>query len=110
MLFVCTLLATVSGNLLLKAATMRHQGDALPVLFGDVLVWLGLLLFGLGAVFYLAVLSEVPLNVAQSFLVAQFVGVILGAHFILHESLPWLRIVGISLICIGILLVALSQS
>lgn len=110
LLFVAVIcLSTVAANLLLKlgAAEAGRAGG-----LGALVNWrigLGLACFAVAAAFYVLVLRWLPLNVAQSFLAAQFIGVVLGAYFILGEPLTLLRLVGITLIATGIAVVAVSQ-
>lgn len=96
---------TVAANLLLKVGAEVPASER--ILFG-VLGWksaAGLALFGLSGLVYAVVLRAVPLNVAQAFTSAQFVGVVLAASLILREPIAPTRWVGIGCICIGILLV-----
>ena len=109
-LAAATIAGVVGGNLLFKIGAGRENDDEF---FDWVFNWhilSGLALFGVSALLYLLLLRRMPLNVAQSFLVAQFVGVILASYFILHEPIPLLRICGIGLIVVGILVVGLSYS
>ena len=110
MLALATIASVVCGNLLLKLGAMRSAESGLVAWIVDWRILSGLALFGAGAVFYLLLLRRLPLNVAQSFLVAQFVGVILGSYFILDEPLPLIRLGGIVLIIAGILVVGFSYS
>lgn len=68
----------------------------------------GTLFYGFGIFFWLYVLSKVELSFAYPFLSLTYVLVILAAWIILGEQIPPLRWVGISVICIGTLLVAKS--
>ena len=110
MLALATIASVVCGNLLLKLGAMRSTESGLVAWVVDWRILSGLALFSAGAVFYLLLLRRLPLNVAQSFLVAQFVGVILGSYFILHEPLPLIRLGGIVLIIAGIVVVSFSYS
>jgi multidrug transporter EmrE-like cation transporter len=55
-------------------------------------------------------LRQVPLNVAQVFAAAQFVGVVMAAGLVLGEPISLARWLGIGCICFGIVLVALTAS
>jgi undecaprenyl phosphate-alpha-L-ara4N flippase subunit ArnE len=102
-------LAACAGNMLLKlgADASRFQGSA-PLL--DLRLLIGAGLFGCALLFYVLLLKRVPLNVAQSFMALQFVGVILASYVFLQEPLPALRIVGVALIACGVILVGYSSS
>jgi drug/metabolite transporter (DMT)-like permease len=98
-----------AANLLLKIGSATDLSRGLAA-YLDWRILTGLALFALSAIFYLLLLRRVPLNVAQSFMALQFVGVILGSYFILHEPLSALRMVGVLFIAIGIVLVAVSHT
>jgi len=72
------------------------------------LVLLGLMLYGVGALAWIAVLSRVNLSVAYPFLALNFILVTLSSFLFLGESVPGIRWVGVLVICGGILLVARS--
>lgn len=84
-------------------------GSLLNMIFGSPLVLLGLVLYALGALAWIAVLSRLDLGLAYPFLALNFVLVALVSKFALGETLPPLRWAGIAVICIGILLVARSS-
>jgi drug/metabolite transporter (DMT)-like permease len=71
-------------------------------------VLLGLLLYALGALAWIAVLARLDLSIAYPFLALNFVLVTLVSRFFLGESVPALRWLGILVICAGIFLVARS--
>ncbi len=110
-LFAVMMLLTVTANLLLKWGTVAPgagSGHWLALLNWRVAA--GLASFGLGAAFYVVILTKLPLNVAQSFAAFQFVAVILAAWLILGEPISLLRAAGMALICGGIFLVGVSAS
>ena len=72
------------------------------------LVWAGLGLFGISAVFWLVVLSRVPLSLAYPFVGATYIIVVLWARFWRHESVPSLRWIGVAVVALGIVIVGLS--
>jgi len=107
--FVLMISLTVTANLLLKSgATMPRIGAGEWLGLINWKVAAGLATFALSAVFYLSILTKLPLNVAQSFAAFQFVAVILAAWLILGEPISLVRGAGIMLICAGIFLVGLS--
>jgi drug/metabolite transporter (DMT)-like permease len=65
----------------------------------------GLSLFGCGGIVYAFLLRRVPLNIAQSFTAAQFVGVIVAASLVLGEPISLGRWLGIACISFGIFVV-----
>jgi drug/metabolite transporter (DMT)-like permease len=82
-----------------NAASLRAVGTTLAV-------WLGLLLFGLSAVVWLAVLSRASLSFAYPFAALTYVLIVMFDRFVLDESVPGLRWGGVALIVAGILLVS----
>jgi drug/metabolite transporter (DMT)-like permease len=65
----------------------------------------GLALFGCGGIVYAFLLRRVPLNIAQVFTSAQFVGVVGAANLVLGEPISPARWLGIACIGFGIVLV-----
>lgn len=68
-------------------------------------VYIGLILFAIALVVWIFILKKLPLNVAQSFSVLQFVGVILASWLVLSEPISGLRWVGIVFVILGVLIV-----
>jgi len=65
-------------------------------------------LFGCGGIVYALLLRRVPLNIAQVFAAAQFVGVVIAAGLVLGEPISPARWFGIGCISFGIVLVGLT--
>jgi multidrug transporter EmrE-like cation transporter len=80
------------------------------LIFKSPLVMLGLAFYALGALAWIAVLSKLDLSVAYPFLALNFVFVTVASRFILGETVPPLRWLGILVIITGILLVAKSTT
>ncbi len=72
------------------------------------LMMLGLVFYAAGALAWIAVLARLDLSVAYPFLALNFVLVTLSGRFLLGETVPPLRWLGILVIIAGILLVAKS--
>jgi multidrug transporter EmrE-like cation transporter len=64
----------------------------------------GLALYGGSAILWLGVLSKVPVSRAYPFAALAVVLTTLAGRFLLGEPLGGVQIVGISLICIGVVL------
>jgi drug/metabolite transporter (DMT)-like permease len=106
--FVTMVLLTVGANLMLKLGAAVPAAER--VVFG-IVGWkslAGLALFGCAGLLYAILLRWVPLNVAQAFTAAQFVGVVAVASLMLSEPISAVRWVGIVCISCGILLVGLT--
>ena len=69
----------------------------------------GLSCFAIAVAIYVFILRRLPLNIAQSFMAAQFVAVILASALVLAESIGAFRWAGITLIAAGIAVVGWSQ-
>jgi len=82
--------------------------SVISLIFKSPLVLLGLAFYALGALAWIAVLSRLDLSVAYPFLALNFVLVTLSGRFLLGETVPPLRWLGILVIIAGILLVAKS--
>lgn len=116
---VLILLMSVSlataGQLLLKAGMTdigeitSISGGGLVSLVGSVLTtWkalLGLACFGASSLFWLVVLSRVPLSTAYPFVSMSYLIILGFSVWVLHESPPLLTWAGASLIMSGIVLI-----
>lgn len=72
-------------------------------------LWLGLTLFGISALFWLIVLSRVPLSLAYPFAGLSYVIIVFLDAFVLNETVPGLRWVGAGVVALGIALIGLSS-
>jgi len=70
------------------------------------LVLAGLVLYGVGALAWIAVLARMDLSYAYPFLALNFVLITLVSRIALGETIPTVRWIGIGIICIGIFLIA----
>lgn len=106
----------VAGQLTLKSAMDAIGRIGKDSALGDValraakepLLWLGLFLFGISALFWLVVLSRVRLSVAYPFVGVSYIVIVLFARFRLHEHVPPLRWVGVVVIACGIAIIGMS--
>lgn len=71
-------------------------------------VLLGLTLYGIGAVAWIAVLARLDLSLAYPLLALNFVLITLSSRLILGEAVPTMRWIGMLVICVGIVIVARS--
>jgi multidrug transporter EmrE-like cation transporter len=78
------------------------KGIFTPYIFG------GFVCYGLSSLIYLNVLSKLDLSYAYPFVALSFVVVTFASWYLLDETLPLLRIVGLALILAGVLTVAAS--
>ena len=105
-----------AGQFTLKAA-MNHvtehvssssTSDTLLRAAREPRLWAGLALFGISAVFWLVVLSKVPLSFAYPFVGVSYIVIVLVARLVLHEHVPTLRWIGVAVVAAGIAIVGLS--
>ena len=112
LLITVSVIAGVSGQVSIKWGVTHTSAFKVPFLasvsplFQSPLTLLGLALYGLGAVSWIAVLKRMDLSHAYPFLALNFVLIALVSGFFLGEAIPPVRWAGLGLICCGILLVA----
>ena len=113
---IIMLLVSVSlgaaGQLCLKyGVTLLGEGATpLAVIKGifTPYVFAGFVFYGLSSLIYLNVLSRLDLSYAYPFVALSFVVVTVASWYLLNETLPLLRIIGLVLIMAGVLTVAAS--
>lgn len=114
-LAILSVFLATGGQILLKSGMdrvgyvrvdqMRQPLQLAATVLKTPQVVIGLGLFVLSAVSWLLVLSRVPLSVAYPFVGLTYVLTTLFSKFVLKESVPSLRWVGVGLILVGIMLV-----
>lgn len=118
LLLIPAILFSTTGELLFKIGMNRigsfefspaSIGTVLPRILLNPFIWIGFIGFGLGAVFWLAVLSRVPLSIAYPILALSYFVVVVEARLILHEHVTWKRVVGVGIIVVGVVVVGLSE-
>ena len=118
LLLVSVVFAT-AGQLTLKGAMeaigrigtaqVSDAGQTIARAVKEPLLWIGLLLFGISALFWLVVLSRVDLSLAYPFVGVSYIVVVALARFMFHEQVPTLRWIGVSIIALGIALIGISS-
>ena len=108
-----------AGHLTLKAAMTNigrigsaqvgAPGETLGRAVREPLLWVGLLLFAISAVFWLVVLSRVPLSLAYPFAGLSYVVIVVADRYLLHEHVPSLRWLGAFVVAAGIAMIGLSS-
>ena len=71
-------------------------------------ILLGLGSYVISVAIWLLVLARVEVSYAYPFLSVGYVVVTLMGYFVFQESLSWIRVVGISIIIVGVILLARS--
>lgn len=95
-------------NHVTKGTTSSSAADTLLRAAREPRLWAGLALFGISAVFWLVVLSKVPLSFAYPFVGLSYIVIVLVARLVLHEHVPTLRWIGVAVVAAGIAIVGLS--
>ncbi len=109
----------VAGQLTLKSAMdrigrigseeVKAVGTTLSKAVAEPRLWVGLILFGVSALFWLVVLSRVPLSLAYPFVGFSYIVVVGVARFVFHEDVSPLRWTGVAVVAIGIALIGMSS-
>lgn len=117
-LLIVSVSFAVAGQLTLKSAMtevgrigaseVRSVGHTVGRALREPRLWIGLGLFGVSSLFWLVVLSRVPLSLAYPFVGISYVVVVGFSALVLHERVPLLRWVGVAVIVAGIIIVGLS--
>jgi multidrug transporter EmrE-like cation transporter len=105
-----------AAQLLLKSATRSLAGitafnlQTLPDIIGSLLkslpFWGGMLCYGLSVCVWIAALTKAPVSTAYPMLSLGYVVVAIAAVAWLGESMTLGKVVGIALICAGVVLVS----
>jgi drug/metabolite transporter (DMT)-like permease len=117
LLLLVAIAFTVSGELLLKAG-MNQLGElnlepsqAIPSLlrvFTTPIIVMGFTLIFTGSIFWLAVISRVPLSLAYPMLSLSYIFGVAGAWIFLGEAVTLQRMIGVAIICTGVIVVTRS--
>jgi multidrug transporter EmrE-like cation transporter len=114
LLFAVAMAAT--GQVMLKhgmqiATARTHDSGGSLALRAATSPWvlLGLVVFGVSAIAWLAVLSRVPLSVAYPFNALGYLVILIASIIVLHERADVLTWVGSLLVVSGLLIVVLTK-
>lgn len=100
--------AGMSGSGMVTAFAWGTPADVAFAIMAEPLVWLGLTLYGVGAVVWLFVLAKVNVSIAYPFVGLGFLMTMGFAIAFLGEAVTPARAVGTCLVASGVLLVALK--
>lgn len=117
-LLITSVTLAVAGQVTLKSAMEKvgrigtaevsAPASTLKKVAAEPLLWIGLTLFGVSAVFWLVVLSHVPLSVAYPVVGLSYILIVALSRFVLHESVPMLRWLGVLIVAVGIGVIGFS--
>lgn len=115
-LVLVSVIAASGGQLLLKhgmqqAMTRAHAShrSLLVATASTSWVWVGLAVFGIAAVVWLAALSRVPLSLAYPFNALGYLVILCASIFALHERANLFTWLGTTLVIAGLVTVVLSK-
>ncbi|MBH8566845.1 EamA family transporter [Nostoc sp. CENA67] len=111
-LLLMSVLASIGGQFFLKAGALKlgrvHVGNAVSHIISIITIpelLIGLTCYALGALAYILLLTRVNLSVAGPSVSLVYVFSVLLGYFIFKETIPLTRLVGLSLIVSGVILV-----
>ena len=98
---------TNNGENPLKVDDLKHPVALIKKLFKEG-PWAigGIVLYAISALFWLVVLSRVPLSVAYPIVAVGYVVVVLYSYFVFDEPVKWIAWVGLALIVLGVAITA----
>ncbi len=109
-----------AAQLLLKVATrpLAHFSDFSPTTLGSAILilskslpfWTGMVCYGASVCVWLAALSKAPVSTAYPMLSLGYVAVAVVSVMWLGESMTLPKVLGIALICAGVILVSRSSA
>jgi len=115
-LVLFSVLAAATGQVMLKhgmqiATTRAHDSGGSLVIHAITTPWvlLGLVVFGISAVAWLATLARVPLSVAYPFNAVGYLVILTASIIVLHERATLLTWAGSLLVVSGLIIVVLSK-
>jgi len=114
-LLVIAICFSVTGETLLKMGmneigvmNLSNLGPTLLRCASNPKIILGFTGFGVGAIFWLSVISQADLSWAYPMLSLGYILVLLASAFILREEVTTIRWVGAVVICLGVILISRS--
>ena len=114
-LIALSIMAGVAGQTAIKLGVSQPTANAdagvislITTILTSPLILAGLLLYGVGALSWIAVLARMDLSYAYPFLALNFVLITLVSVFLLGETVPLMRWVGVLILVAGIVVVARS--
>jgi multidrug transporter EmrE-like cation transporter len=112
LLLLISVMASVAGQFFLKLGALKlgrvNLNNAINQIFSIITtpeLLIGLTCYGIGAVAYILLLTRVNLSVAAPSASLIYVFSVLLGYFLFRESIPLVRLVGLSLIVTGVILV-----
>ena len=98
---------SLAGALSFEGGILGILKTVMGVVFSPV-VFIGLIFYALSTLLWLFALSKTTLNYAYPFTALTFILVMLASYFIFAETLPINRIIGVAVICIGVIITSIK--
>ncbi len=111
-----SIVSNVLGQILMKYAADRlniaghASGLLMRSILGNPYIYVGAFFYLLGMAAWLVTLSKLELSVAYPFMAITYVLVTFASFLLFKESITVLKIIGMSLIFVGILVLSFSVS
>ncbi|MEI6503213.1 MAG: EamA family transporter [Armatimonadota bacterium] len=110
---IAAILLGAVGQIALKTGINLLGEKPAPLLvlrsiFTQWQVTAGFVCYGLSSLLYLVALSRLPLSYAYPMVAVSYVVVTFLSWRFLHETVPMMRVAGLAVVCMGVVLVALS--
>ena len=110
-LILFCVLAEAGTQLNFKAASEAvPAGSPVLSLFAQPLLWIGILLWAIEVVAWIAVLRHAPLAIAFPVMSLTYAATPLAARVVLQERLSRPQAIGAGLVALGVLIVSLSDN
>lgn len=108
-LVISPIVLTAVGEFLLKSMMNREVAEAWHVL-GHAGTWGAFILILLGGITWLYAMSKVSLSFMYPFMGLNYIVIIFGSDFGLHEPVTWHRYIAVAFIVMGLFLVSRSPN
>jgi multidrug transporter EmrE-like cation transporter len=89
-------------------AQVNDASDTILRMIKEPLLWTGLFLFGISALFWLVVLSQIDLSLAYPVVGLSYVLIVGFSKLVLHEHVPTTRWIGVIVVAAGIAVIGWS--
>ena len=116
LLILTSVSLNASAELLMRKGMLRigevsitdSLSNVLPQMISNIFLWLSLCCYGISIITWMIVLSRVEVSFAYAFLSLGFVFVTIFGYLFFNENVTFIRIIGIVLICVGVIFVSKS--
>ena len=115
LLMAVSILLAVAGQLLMKRGMISFGSFPISQLLASIIpmflnpwVFFGFVCFGLSSIFWLVVLSRLPLSLVYPMVSVAYVLVALASLLFFKENVSFIRWLGIAVIMVGVFLISRS--